>query len=113
MKKKHTKNLEKWAKQGIGCCDTYSLYWGMADLIKVCLNQFLVDLKKFPGYPTCYPEIKTMRDWQNYIKGIIKDIEVWQKYTNSGTSFERDAELEEKAREALERFAKIWRSLWL
>src|SRR3989338_6981512 len=115
MKKiKHIENFPKWLKQGIGCCDTYSLYVNLSDMITMCLKQFLKDLKRFPGTPMCYPEIKSYADWRKYLKGIIDDIEKWNKYTKCKKwNPAKENELEEKARKAIERFAKVWRSLWM
>ena len=104
MKKKHKKRLNI---KKLGCCDTFSFYWPVANIIKL-------GCREFEKSKLSYPRKFTMKSWQEFCKGIADDIEEWQKWTNgSGADLNKENQLEKKAHRAIIRFAKEWRNFWI
>ena|SRR3990167_11314514 len=104
--KKHRENVPKWVKQGFGCCDIMELKTSIAALILRGLKDF--QKNKGIGYPESF---KTQKNWDNFIKEIVKDLDKYLK--NNCDDFDKYDELEKKAHEAVKRFAEEWGSFWI
>ena len=103
-KKKHKERLNI---RKLGCCDVFSFYSPVANIIKL-------GCREFAETSFSYPNGFTMKSWQEYCKSIADDIEEWQKCT-SGSAFDikKEYRLEKNAHKAIIRFAKEWRNFWI